>query len=338
MYREIHPSISKYRNKEERGQGRGVTWEGGLIIAELYDGQGINDKFIPVLLSLEGERHIPRSLQGYTVYRVWNNSDYDINKQGDYQNLYRHLTKQPAVVPARLGKPQILPPIVGASSTIGNRGEIIQSNTDSLSSDRGIDYTQLRVLLQAGQWQAADQETTERMCEVMGRQKEGWLSSSDIKQFPSTDLRTINRLWVKYSEGKFGFSVQKTVWQQYGSLTSNNERCEKLGEEVGWKNEILWKALTYDEPHLLGEVPKGCFPFKVIVARFATLIPEKTEAPKKNIPFWRIRESLSEAREKIYKDIREAWRTVEVFRIASNKDFLFEIIDFIGNKNVLENE
>lgn len=70
-----------------------------------------------------------------------------------------------------------------------------------LASEKGIDYTQLRNLLKAGKWQEADQETGNKMREVMGRQKEGWLQDEDIEQFPCTDLRTLDQLWVKYSNG-----------------------------------------------------------------------------------------------------------------------------------------
>ena len=73
-------------------------------------------------------------------------------------------------------------------------------------------YAQLEALLKAGKWKEADQETAQRMCEVMGRQKEGWLEVKDIQQLPCADIRTIDQLWVKYSDGKFGFSVQKKIW------------------------------------------------------------------------------------------------------------------------------
>lgn len=127
----------RYRSKEERGQGRGATWEGGLIIAELYSGQGVNDKFIPVLLSSEGEEYIPRSLQAYTIYRLLSSNSYDPNEQGEYQNLYRHLTKQPAYLTPQLGEPQILPPINGASSIVGGYGEIIQAK-DSIEEEKRL--------------------------------------------------------------------------------------------------------------------------------------------------------------------------------------------------------
>lgn len=137
-------------------------------------------------------------------------------------------------------------------------------DTDDLSSERNIDYTQLRNLLKAGQWKEADQETAQRMCEAMGRQKEGWLRIEDIQQFPCADLRTIDQLWVKCSNGKFGFSVQRKIWQKHGSPTKYNRQFENFGIEVGWKTKSRmgigseWKKysdLAFDTSAMIGHLP-----------------------------------------------------------------------------------
>jgi len=36
---------------------------------------------------------------------------------------------------------------------------------------------------------------------------------TEVKNIPSTDLATIERLWSKFSKGKFGYSVQKVSVQ-----------------------------------------------------------------------------------------------------------------------------
>ena len=91
-----------------------------------------------------------------------------------------------------------------------------EKQTDDLSSKKGIDYTRLRDLLKAGEWKEADQETLAVMLKIADREKEGWLNIYSIEQFPCTDLRTIDQLWVRYSNGHFGFSVQKVIWQEVG--------------------------------------------------------------------------------------------------------------------------
>jgi hypothetical protein len=45
------------------------------------------------------------------------------------------------------------------------------------------------------------------------------MAAFELKQllnFPCTDLRTIDGLWVKYSNGHFGFSVQKEIYLSVG--------------------------------------------------------------------------------------------------------------------------
>ncbi|PLZ11419.1 GUN4 domain-containing protein [Fischerella thermalis] len=44
---------------------------------------------------------------------------------------------------------------------------------------------------------------------VSDQEKKGWLKKEHIKEFPCQDLRTIDALWTKYSQGHFGFSVWK---------------------------------------------------------------------------------------------------------------------------------
>ncbi|MEM9809080.1 MAG: GUN4 domain-containing protein, partial [Cyanobacteria bacterium P01_D01_bin.56] len=127
-----------------------------------------------------------------------------------------------------------------------------QLDIDNLSSERlGTNYyAKLRELLAAQNWEAADRETAQRMCEVMDRQNDGWLLDEDLEKFPYQDLRNINRLWVKYSQGKFGLSVQQEIWESCGSPTTYNKDWEKFGDTVGWKDPKGWPGwnawYTYD--------------------------------------------------------------------------------------------
>ncbi len=86
----------------------------------------------------------------------------------------------------------------------------------TIKSERGVDYTKLRDLLATGKWQEADEETEQKMLEAAGRTEDGWLRVEDIARFPCEDLRTIDQLWVKYSNGRFGFSVQKRIYESLG--------------------------------------------------------------------------------------------------------------------------
>ncbi|MCL1464044.1 serine/threonine-protein kinase [Argonema galeatum] len=111
-----------------------------------------------------------------------------------------------------------------------------QIEADDLSSDKGIDYRKLRDLLKGGSWKEADEETLKVMLKVAGREKEGWLCGESIDNFPCTDLRTIDQLWVKYSKGRFGFSVQKRIWESVGGKPGewSLEIFKKFCDRVGW--------------------------------------------------------------------------------------------------------
>lgn len=88
---------------------------------------------------------------------------------------------------------------------------------DDLSSEKGIDYRNLRDLLKAGQWREADSETYKTMIRAVGKKSGDWFTRYELLNFPCTDLLTIDQLWVKYSTGKFGFSVQKQIYLETGN-------------------------------------------------------------------------------------------------------------------------
>jgi serine/threonine protein kinase len=101
-------------------------------------------------------------------------------------------------------------------AVLTNQKVVIAPTQVELKSAKGVDYTKLRNLLAAQKWKEADQETARVMLEAANRTKEGYLDRQSIENFPCEDLRTIDQLWVKYSEGRFGFSVQKQIWLELG--------------------------------------------------------------------------------------------------------------------------
>ena len=114
-----------------------------------------------------------------------------------------------------------------------------------LKSARGVNYYQLEQLLKARKWKEADKETVKKMCEVAGRTNAGWLRVEDIDNFPCEDLRTIDQLWVRYSNGRFGFSVQKRIYQSLGGTRSYDWKIwEAFGDQVGWRVGGSWLYYT----------------------------------------------------------------------------------------------
>lgn len=128
---------------------------------------------------------------------------------------------------------------------------------DDLSSERGMDYSRLRDLLAAGNWLGADHETADKMLAVMGKDFCFEVHTDNIEQFPHKDLRTIDRLWDKYSNGRFGFSIQKRIWQKVGGSV-DIETKNTFDERVGWRVRGEW--LMYSEFTFSLHAPKGHLP------------------------------------------------------------------------------
>ncbi|MEH2461574.1 GUN4 domain-containing protein [Nostoc sp.] len=143
------------------------------------------------------------------------------------------------------------------------------SQTDDLTSEKGIDYTKLRDLLAAHNWQEADQETYVVMIQTVGKKDSDWFTRDELLNFPCTDLRTIDQLWVKYSNGKFGFSVQKKIYLSVGGEVGGryyDEAWNKFGDRVGWKGKGIfrWIWIKYSEVIFDISAPSGHLPWSSV--------------------------------------------------------------------------
>ena len=86
--------LRRFKGEEAPGKGLGGTWEGHIITQELYNAQGGNRKFIPIIFSEQDAAHIPLILQSATHYQI--------SDEG-YERLYRRLTNQPLIQMPALG-------------------------------------------------------------------------------------------------------------------------------------------------------------------------------------------------------------------------------------------
>src|SRR5207249_6981943 len=58
----------RVEGREEPGTGKGAKWEGALITQYLYENDGRNDRFLPVVFGPEDVRCIPTFLASATYY------------------------------------------------------------------------------------------------------------------------------------------------------------------------------------------------------------------------------------------------------------------------------
>jgi GUN4-like/TIR domain len=124
-------------------------------------------------------------------------------------------------------------------------------------------YQALEKLLKAQQWISADRETYSLMITAIGREEgDCYYEEEELLNFPYADLKTIDGLWVKYSQGQFGFSVQKKIYVECGGKLDGKqprpEVWEPFGYRVGWRG-VQWDIGKLNEGDPLS-FPQGIFP------------------------------------------------------------------------------
>ncbi|MEY4296961.1 MAG: hypothetical protein RLZZ423_140 [Cyanobacteriota bacterium] len=106
----------------------------------------------------------------------------------------------------------------------------------AVSSGQGIDYTPLQQALARQQYEEADRHTSAILRELAGADavRRGYVYYSEVPPIASADLESLDRLWVVYSQGRFGFSVQLRLLRSLGG------RWELLWPRLGWKQGGVW--------------------------------------------------------------------------------------------------
>ena len=122
-------------------------------------------------------------------------------------------------------------------------------------SEVGFDYSPLQQYLLNESFEEADRFTSSKLRELAGDKavKRGYVYFSEVESIPGNDLATLNKLWIVYSRGKFGFTVQAKILDSVGG------RYDKLWPRIGWKKDGIWtrypKAFNWSI-----EAPNGHMP------------------------------------------------------------------------------
>jgi len=121
-------------------------------------------------------------------------------------------------------------------------------------------FSKLNSLLQAQNFEEADLETRKIVLAIAKREKEGWLRREDAEKFPCDKLRSIDQLWLQYSGGKFGISVQQQIYQSLGGTKEyyNYDVWTSMGDLVGWRKGGKW--LAYSDLNFSQTAPSGHLP------------------------------------------------------------------------------
>ncbi|MGB3573660.1 MAG: GUN4 domain-containing protein [Phormidesmis sp.] len=130
-------------------------------------------------------------------------------------------------------------------------GQVLDGAEDILASESEVDYSYLQALLAEGAWEDADEETAALMLEAAEQNELMFVDAAE--KFPISDLETIDRLWLKYSNGRFGLSVQRQLWQEV------DQDVERFCEIVGWHFQNTW--VQKDNLRFTYKAPVGHLPF-----------------------------------------------------------------------------
>jgi hypothetical protein len=106
----------------------------------------------------------------------------------------------------------------------------------AVGSAAAIDHAPLQRHLMGQDFEEADRLTSEILRQLAGPDavKRGYVFYSEVAGMPSVDLESLDRLWLVYSQGRFGFSVQGRLLRACGG------QWERLWPRLGWKQDGRW--------------------------------------------------------------------------------------------------
>ena len=129
---------------------------------------------------------------------------------------------------------------------------VLNGELGAMAQTGKIDYRQLEQALSSSQWEKANQITSGMVLDLAGQKSRGYLIATDTRNLPCEPLRKIDQLWVKYSKGQFGFSIQGRIWGQIKG--KNYEDSVRFEKQVGWQQQ----QTIFDQK----TAPKGYLPLR----------------------------------------------------------------------------
>lgn len=148
----------------------------------------------------------------------------------------------PELKPSSSYRKWILPMFIGAIITLAGVGWGIFK----VVNKSNITYANLEKTLEQGNWQEADLLTAELMINLGDKDNSNWLDFNEINNFSCLDINKIDLLWQHYSNEKFGFDIQKTIYLETGNKLGqySEETYTKFGKKIGWFKNNKW--LNYE--------------------------------------------------------------------------------------------
>lgn len=131
---------------------------------------------------------------------------------------------------------------------------------EMLQSGRGVNYIPLWQFLKKQDWKSANGETLRCLVEAGGQQERD-LQLIDVGRIPLADLKTIDALWCRFSNGRFGFSVQYDIQQKTTRELQESSKpldWEEVGRRLDWRRNNSW--IDYDFMDFSSDAVRGHLP------------------------------------------------------------------------------
>ena len=115
----------------------------------------------------------------------------------------------------------------------------LQDNQLMISDIDTFQY--LQQLLVVGHFKEADRETAKILMNVINKDAES-IAPEDIENYPLAPLKIVDRLWRRYSNDNFGFSIQLKAYRDVGGdlntlIAQDQNLMFQFFKRVGWRNE-----------------------------------------------------------------------------------------------------
>ncbi|PZU99127.1 MAG: hypothetical protein DCF32_18910 [Leptolyngbya sp.] len=133
----------------------------------------------------------------------------------------------------------------------------------SIESAAGVDYSRLRELLHQQAWQEADMETEAVILKALNRDMQP-VTVATVQRLPAVDLATIDALWSRYSNKRFGFKAQQQVHRSQQQVQQDDrQQWLAFQQALGWREPPSLFFQGYRPYHDLNfslEAPMGHLP------------------------------------------------------------------------------
>ncbi|CAA6668289.1 unnamed protein product [Spirodela intermedia] len=152
-------------------------------------------------------------------------------------NRHRHFSftfPSSSSSPSLLRQKKVFSGISSSSSSSAAAASVTTPSAATPSTSGPPSLELLAQHLAAGDFRQADDVTRRLLIVLAGEpaQKRGYVFFSEVQFISAEDLQAIDRLWGEHSGGKYGYSVQRRVWEK------TRRDFTRFFVKVGWMKKL----------------------------------------------------------------------------------------------------